>query len=647
MSFDPKPLSSFHYRSILALAEALMPGSRTVPAADEETVRYVTEIVHHLHPQLEKAWNIANSVLSAAAIVYTGRPFHKLSVPARDALLRRWEDNPVLRVPIGLLQVAYKLAHFDTPPTYAALGGKLNVVQSMESPRWLEQVHRADSWPEGDDVECEVVVIGTGAGGAVVGRELAERGFAVAFVEEGQHYRRDSFDGSSMRAHLRFYRAAFSIGNAIMPVFVGRLVGGSTAINTGTSFRTPPWILDRWCEQMGTDEFSPAAMKRHFERVEHELQVAPAEQKIIGPIGEIMARGCDAMGWSHGPVHRNAPECDGSGFCDYGCRTDARRGTNISYVPPALQSGAVLFTGLRADRILIEGGRAVGVTGVTKAGRRMNIRAQAVVLAGGAIPTPLLLLKQGIANRSGQVGRNLSLHPSGALMALFEQKVNGKAYAPQGYLCDEFERDGEMILSAQPDANGIGLVLPFAGRRLMEVADQMDYIGSFGLLLRDTSANGRVWRDVQGFPVISYNVQPEDVARVHRAMVHAGEMSLAAGAKKLYPVAMGVPVLEGRKGLDAFRKTKLSAGDVLWTSYHPLGTAKMGKDPKTSVIGLDHQSHDVPGLYIVDASAVPGPLGVNPQITIMAMANRASERISEQLGGQGVRQIVPESLATG
>jgi choline dehydrogenase-like flavoprotein len=124
------------------------------------------------------------------------------------------------------------------------------------------------------------------------------------------------------------------------------------------------------------------------------------------------------------------------------------------------------------------------------------------------------------------------------------------------------------------------------------------------------------------------------VARVHRSMIHAAEMSLEAGAKKLYPVVMGVPVLEGRRGLDAFRKMKLSAANILWTSYHPLGTAKMGKDPKTSVVDLDHQVHELPGLHIVDASTVPGPLGVNPQITIMAMANRAAERIADQLGGR-------------
>jgi choline dehydrogenase-like flavoprotein len=633
----------FTDRSVLALAEAMMPGSATVPAADEATVARTEEALAELGPQVVRAWRLAQAALNVAAVFYTGRTFDRLPVATQDALIRRWEDHPLLRKLLGGVAVAYKLVHFDLPPTYAALGGKLNVVNNIESPRWLEQIHRAEEWDQGDEVECEVVVVGTGAGGGVVGRELADRGFAVVFVEEGEHYRRDSFDGSALGAHSRFYRAACTVGNAAIPIFIGRLVGGSTAVNTGTSYRTPPWVLERWCEDIGTDEFTPEAMLRHFDRVEAELQVAPAERKVIGPIGDVMARGCDALGWKHGPVRRNAPGCDGSGFCDFGCRTDARRGTNISYIPPALQSGAVLLTGLRVRQVLVEGGRAVGVEGVAKNGRRLRVRAQTVILAGGAIPTPLLLLKQGLANRSGEVGKNLSIHPSGALMALFDEEIRGRAFAPQGYSCEQFVREGELILSAQADANSAGMVFPFVGRRLMEVVDRFDHIASFGLLLRDSSANGRVRGELGGLPLITYRVGAADVAHVHRSMVHASEMCLAAGAKRIFPVALGVTPIEGQRGLDRFRKARLSASDVLWTSYHPLGTCKMGLDPRTSVVGLDHQTHDVPGLYIVDASTVPGPLGVNPQITIMAMASRAAEKIAERIG----TQPLAEPRATG
>jgi choline dehydrogenase-like flavoprotein len=409
------------------------------------------------------------------------------------------------------------------------------------------------------------------------------------------------------------------------------MVGGGTAVNTGTCFRTPPWVLDRWCEDIGTDDFAPAAMNRHFERVEGILQVAPSERRAIGPIADAMARGCDKLGWSHGPVRRNAPGCDGSGFCDFGCRTDAKRGTNLAYIPPALEKGAMLFTGLRAEQILIERGRAVGVEAVSKGGRKVRVRAPTVVLAGGAIPTPLLLLKQGIANRSGEVGKNLTLHPSGAMLARFPDPIRAAAHTPQGYMCDQFAREGMLILTAQPDYNVAGIVFPFAGRRLMETLDHFDRIGGFGLIVPD-AARGRVWRDVGGYPAISYSVAEGDVDRMHQAMLRTGEMCLAAGADRLYPVVLGAGVLDGQRGLDQFRKAKLAPKSIVWTSYHPLGTAKMGKDPATSVVDLDHQAHDVPGLFIVDSSTVPGPLGVNPQITIMGMATRAAERIAERLG---------------
>jgi choline dehydrogenase-like flavoprotein len=283
--------------------------------------------------------------------------------------------------------------------------------------------------------------------------------------------------------------------------------------------------------------------------------------------------------------------------------------------------------------VTLEGGRAVGVEGVTRTGRTIRVRARAVVLAAGAIPTPILLLEQGLCNRSGQVGRNLSVHPSCGFSALFDDEIQGHRHIPQGYGCDQFLRDGILLMAAQPTQNIAALLFPFTGHRLMETLEKIDRIASFALLIRDATRNGRVWgRDVAGLPAITYSVTGQDVARMHEAMIRAGEMCLAAGAKKLYPVALSTPVLDGARDFDAFRRATPAPGDFVWLSYHPLGTCKMGTDPKTSVVGSDHQSHDVAGLYIVDGSTVPGPLGVNPQLTIMAMATRAAERIAERLG---------------
>jgi choline dehydrogenase-like flavoprotein len=628
----PGELTAKEYRSGLALAEAIIPGSATIPAADETTFIRSQDAVRDFHPAAVRPWRMALRALDAAAVAYTGRPFHGLSARKQEELVARWQTDPVLKAPLNLLGLIYKFVHFDRDDVYDRMGGKLNLVTSLEQPRWLEQVHRADAWTEGD-VECDVVVVGTGAGGGVVGRELVERGYAVVFLEEGEHYRRDAFDGRAISAHRRFYRATVSVGNAPMPVFMGRLVGGSTAINGGTSFRSPSWVHERWCEELGTDALSEAAMAPHYERVERFLQVEPSPRKVIGPIADFIARGCDALGWKHAAVPRNAPGCDGKGFCDLGCRTDARLGTNLSYLPAALGKGALLLTGARVETVLREDGkRASGVEAVTSSGKTIRVRARAVVLAGGAVPTPLLLLKQGLANSSGQVGRNLSMHPSTGYAAVAEESMNGPSHIPQGYGSQEFLRDGILMLCAQPDYNVMGVIFPLAGQALMAALDQIEHMASFGLLVRDQSANGRVWRDVGGLPAVTYNLGPEDVRRMHDAMVHASELALAAGARKLYPFVVGHPPLEGRRDLEAFRREKLGPGDFVWTSYHPLGTCRMGRDPKTSVIDTDHAAWDVPGLFIADGSAVRGPLGVNPQLTIMSQATRAAGRIAERIG---------------
>lgn len=629
----PLPAPSRGYvpsiRSAVAFAEAIVPGSPALPGADERTAAAAEEFVRSLHPALVPVWRFAHELLDKAAIGRTGKAFHKLSAAQQEQLLRAWEGDATLGPPLGLVALVYKLVHFDRP---VHRKGGTTLVNHVERPRWMAQVHPLDA-AESDEteIECDVVVVGTGAGGAVVGRELAERGLAVVFVEEGDFKQRDEFDGSSVKALRTFHRATFSVGNVAMPILVGRMVGGSTTINGGTCFRTPKWVLDEWCDRLGTDAFSNEAMAPHFERVERILDVSPTPLKYAGPIASVMARGCDRLGWSHFAIDRNAPDCDGSGFCDFGCRREAKRSTQISYLPAAFGHGAVLFTEATVRRVTIEGGRAVGVEADSPRGKRLKVRSRAVVLAGGALPTPLLLLKQGIANRSDQVGRNLALHPSTGLSALFDEPIEGHKYVPQGYAVDHFLRDGILISAAQPAHNIAAAVLPYSGRRLMSVLDRMDQVAGFGVMIRDSVANGRVWNETAGLPLITYNVSKADVERMHRAMVLTAKMCFEAGAKTVYPDIHGVAPIERSADFEAFQRSDLRPADIVWLSYHPNGTCKMGRDAKTSVVGLDHETHDVHGLYVVDASTIPGPPGVNPQVTIMALATRAAGCIAERL----------------
>lgn len=165
----------------------------------------------------------------------------------------------------------------------------------------------------------------------------------------------------------------------------------------------------------------------------------------------------------------------------------------------------------------------------------------------------------------------------------------------------------------------------------MRRMETIEHIANFGVLIRDTS-RGRVRIGPAGYPLISYQLNEGDATLLKEGILRTAEMLRAAGAREIYP-AVNPPVeLKNDADWRAFEQRTLTGGDYLLTSYHPLGTCRMGPDPKTSVVGLDHQTHDIKGLYIVDGSTVPGPLGVNPQVTIMAMATRAAHVIAEQLG---------------
>jgi choline dehydrogenase-like flavoprotein len=174
-------------------------------------------------------------------------------------------------------------------------------------------------------------------------------------------------------------------------------------------------------------------------------------------------------------------------------------------------------------------------------------------------------------------------------------------------------------------------MFPSMGRRLMEPLAQLRHVAGVGPLAADATRNGRVWGEVRGVPVVRYSVTPADVTRLKRGLELSMQMLVAAGARRLYPGVLGMGALEPHR-VDEFRKMDLAASDLVLVSYHPLGTCQMGSDPRTSVVGLDHQAHDVPGLFIVDGSTVRGPLGVNPQLTIMAVAARAADQISPLLG---------------
>jgi hypothetical protein len=326
-----------------------------------------------------------------------------------------------------------------------------------------------------------------------------------------------------------------------------------------------------------------------------------------------------------------------------GCPTGAKRSADVSYVPAALERGAQIVTGASVDRVDIRGGIARGVTGRLSSGRTFRVRADAVVVAGGALLTPLLLERSGACRTSGWLGKNLSIHPASKAFALFDERIEMSRGIPQSYGVDSLKEEGIMLEGASLPLDVTALAIPFVGRRYMELMAQYPHLASFGTMVQD-HARGSVHAGPGGLPIIRYDSCRNDLDRIQRGVALICEIFLRAGARRVFPFIHGHDELRDEGDLARLRAAKLSPGDIEISAYHPLGTCRMGTDPTRSCIGPDGEAHDTQALYIADGSALPSSLGVNPQLTIMAVALRTAEAIDARLSRTRTlpRRPVPE-----
>ncbi len=632
-------LTSFERDIFTALATAALPAGRYFPSAGPATVAQAERDVALLGPAARTALRTALAALDTTSRLETGHGFTSLPLGRRLDVLTSWTRGEIGRVALRGILAPIKVAFFSDEGIHATVRCRHHVdppVQA-ESPAWEQQIIDGRTLGQDDEIECEVVVVGTGAGGAAIAKELAEAGHAVLMLEEGQHFTRKDFTGRPIEMLRKLYRkggATIAFGNTAIPIPVGKGVGGTTMINSGTCFRAPESTFAEWGKRFGLHELSSATMDRYYAKVESMLQVEPARARDTGGPGRVIARGCDVLGYSHQPLPRNAPDCDGQGLCCFGCPTDAKRSTNVSYVPAALARSAQLVTGVRVEHLLLEEDCAVGVTATIddpkRSSRRLTVRAQAVVLACGTFSTPMLLLKDRLANASGQVGRNLSIHPATSAFGVFDESINGSRAIPQGYAIDHFKGEGIMFEGASAPLEILASSHTGFGPAFVDLLERFDQLAQFGYMVKDTS-RGRVLPGPNGDPLITYHVNGEDMSRIRRGMEILARVFFAAGAREVHTSVFGHERLRSLRDVDALASASIAPRQVDLSAYHPLGTCRMGRDPLTSVVDSTHETHDVHNLFITDGSSVPGSLGVNPQMTIMAMATRASEFVSRRL----------------
>lgn len=484
----------------------------------------------------------------------------------------------------------------------------------------------------------DAIIIGSGAGGAVLAKELAEGGMRVAVLEEGgmppapRALAYDSF------THL--YRDAgftATMGRPFIPIPMGKCYGGSTTVNSGTCFRTPDSILARWRSEFGLSGFEPAALAPAFDRVERELGIAPAEFHVMSRPNVLFHEILQREGFTGAPLRRNAPRCEGCGMCCYVCTSHAKKSMNLSYLPRALRAGATVYVHAHAKRLSFN--KDGSVRGVTvqpvddrsqPRGAAFTLNAPIIAVCGGTLISPQLLKQSGAARGNRHLGRHLTIHPASKVVAEFDEKINCWEGIPQAYYSEALHDDGIMFEGVTMPPDVAPTAVPFLGKTLAYYIKNYAHMASFGFMITDT-AEGRMVRVPFGGYRFLYSLTDTDVRRIRRAIAFLARMFLRGGAKRIYlMVSRPDNQFETLDDVERFERTPLAAGELECMAFHPLGTCRMAASPEQGVCDHRHQVFGAPGLYVCDGSAVPTPLGVNPQETIMALATRLAGLLLEK-----------------
>ncbi len=481
------------------------------------------------------------------------------------------------------------------------------------------------------DLKADVVIVGSGAGGAVTAYELARKGLDVVVLEAGPYVPSKDFTEkfNDMLETLYQDHGGQTNADGDLLLLQGRCVGGSTVVNGCVCFRTPEFILQKWQQQYGLPELTEQALRPYFERVEKNLAIHENEEWEIARHSQLLRTGAENLGWSVRPFKRNINQCALTGHCLSGCKSERKQSMLVTYLPWAAAHGARIYADTEVTRVRADNGRATGVDAQImdpEQGKVADLRVTAdrVILAAGAVQTPLLLQKSGLGNSSGQVGRNFACHPSMFVLARFPEPVHPWKGALLGTYVDEFmdpDKGGFILEGGGLGASEMALLNePGTGKPFMHYMEDMKHYSGIVTLIHDHSVGEISWQEET--KQVDYRIAEADFPTMQQSIKASARLQFAAGADKVFVPSYQPLEINSVDEIDPVVDGLVNEPNSLrLVSYHPQGSCRMGPDPASSVVNVRGESHDVAGLYVADASLFPTSTIVNPQVTVYALAH--------------------------
>ena len=620
-------------RALAALCDTFVPGDERLPSASAlgvpRLLRGEVEALGRpaLVAELDQLLDTIESPLLNTAL--TGRParFSSLAARDREAYLKRWATSP-LALKRRAFQVMKRLVLLysygvDGSPYAAAMGYVRPGLPPAAAPPALRmRIPRA-----GEVIDADVCVIGSGAGGAVVAAELARSGKRVVVLERARPRLEDAFDGRELPGYAALFvdRGIAATEDRAIALLAGSAVGGGTVVNWNTSLRIAPAVAEEW-RGAGVEDLSG-----HYAAVETRSDVDTDESARNGA-NAALERGSKALGLSSATIARNVKGCGDCGQCTLGCRRGAKQSALRTFLVDACANGAEILAATDARRIEVANGTASAVVASVDGGE-VRVRAPLVALAGGAIHSPAVLLRSGIARE--QAGRHFHLHPVAVTSGVYGEDLGGVwSGVPQSVLGDAFaEVEGAYGFRLEVPQGYPGILaasFPWWGADAHRArAGEARRIAPFIAIVRDRT-EGRIVIDRGGEPVVRYTNGALERVLLERAMVESARIHAAAGARSIF--TLHTPPLERDAGsVDALiaeiRRRGVVPNRVTLFSAHQMSSCRIGRDRAASVADPDGRVWGVRGIFVTDASAFPSASGVNPMMTVMALARRTAQRM--------------------
>ena len=486
--------------------------------------------------------------------------------------------------------------------------------------------------------DFDVIIVGSGAGGGPLAWELTKAGKKVAIIEAGGFYTTNDFNRFELAALRKLWwkprwTSNHELGQEDEIVLgMGRCVGGSTTIFTAVAHRMPEWNYKEWFEATETrnengEPLSESDLEPYYSQVEKDTSVRKYTDWDSGL--KKIDEGFSKIGHPFHPVNAYVNlQCDQSG-CLYGCPTEAKRGTLVSYIIPSVLMGTQIYHNSTVTRILFskrspisEKPRAEGVVFIDGGGQSVRLESKVVVVSAGAMQTPLLLLDSGYQEVAGysessdQVGRNFGVNTATLVFGRFEETLNDWLLHPLSGQMEDFsqkEKGGFLMEASEVMEGPLSFAeflldedgIPMWGSRQKEVLKNYKHYAGVFINIHDSN-DGRVFRDRETGQEKFYKpVTAEDKRRIRRARSLCREAFFAGGA--------------------------IDTTDSIYASHHVQGSCRMGDDRRKSVVDSSCESHDVSGLYITDGSALPSVIDANPSLTIMALSLRLARHLVQNV----------------